>query len=127
MKIKEDIMTRKTILIVEDDYNLGKIYTLSLEHAGYKTILNNDGKDVLGAIDEHNPDLLVLDMHVPYSWGPDTIKTLRGDSEKSDMKILVTTADIVVGQILRGQEERVLIKPVQVSRLVQVVEEMLGE
>ena len=120
-------MTRKTILIVEDDYNLGKIYTLSLEHAGYKTILNNDGKDVLGAIDEHNPDLLVLDMHVPYSWGPDTIKALRGDSEKSDMKILVTTADIVVGQILRGQEERVLIKPVQVSRLVQVVEEMLGE
>ncbi len=120
-------MTQKTILIVEDDYNLGKIYRLSLEHAGYKVMLNNDGKNVLSEIDEHNPDLLVLDMHVPYSWGPDTIKALRTNPEKADMKILITTADIVVGQTLRGQEERVLIKPVHIARLMQTVEEMLGE
>ena len=102
-------MAEKTILIVEDDYNLGKIYTLSLEHAGYITILNNDGKNVFEAINEYNPDLLILDMHVPYSWGPDTIKALRDDPEKSAIKILITTADIVVGQTLRGQKEKVLI------------------
>ncbi len=120
-------MTQKNILIVEDDYNLGKIYTLSLEHAGYKTVLNKDGKDVLAMIEKHNPDLLILDVHVPYSWGPDTIKALRDNPEKADIKILVTTADIMVGQTLRGQEERVLIKPVQVARLVKVAKEMLEE
>lgn len=120
-------MTQKNILIVEDDYNLGKIYTLSLEHAGYKTVLNKDGKDVLKVVEENNPDLLVLDIHVPYSWGPDTIKALRNNPKRANMKILVTTADIVVGQTLRGQKERVLIKPVQVARLVKVVDEMLGE
>ena len=120
-------MTQKTILIVEDDYHLGNIYTLSLEHAGYKTVLNNDGKNLMEMIEEVNPDLLILDIHVPYSWGPDTIKTLRNNPEKLDSKILITTADIVVGQTLRGQGERVLIKPVHVARLLKVTEEMLGE
>ena len=113
----------KRILIVEDDYHLGNIYTLSLEHAGYQTVLNKDGKDLMTMIEEENPDLLVLDMHLPYSWGPDTIKTLRDDPQKSPIKILITTADIVLGHRLQGEGEKVLMKPVQVVRLVKTVKE----
>ena len=124
---KEEIAKEKYILVVEDDYNLGKIYTLSLKHVGYEVALNNDGKNLMQMINERKPDLLVLDMHVPYSWGPDIIKKLREAPQKSDMKILITTADIMVGHTLSGQGEYVLIKPVQVARLIKVVEEMLGK
>ena len=118
-------MPAKYILIVEDDTNLGNIYDLSLKHAGYETRLNRDGRDLLAMITERKPDLLILDMHVPFSWGPETIKNLRTNPKLADMKILVTTADIVVGRSLEREGERVLIKPVQVSRLIKVVQELL--
>ncbi|RLD06966.1 MAG: hypothetical protein DRI32_01690 [Chloroflexi bacterium] len=118
-------MTLKYILIVEDDTNLGNIYSLSLEHVGYETTLNRDGRDLCAMIVERRPDLLILDMHVPFSWGPETINKLRAKPEFADLKILVTTADIVVGHSLEREGERVLIKPVQVAHLVKVVEELL--
>ena len=120
-------MTKETIFIVEDDYNLGDIYTTTLKHEGYEVFLCATGKDLMQMIEERDPDLLVLDMHVPYSWGPDTVKALREDPERANIKILITTADIVVGHTLEGQGERVLIKPVHIARLVQVVKEMLEE
>ena len=120
-------MTQNYILIVEDDTNLGNIYSLSLKHIGYETFLNRDGRDLLAMIAKRKPDLLILDMHVPFSWGPETIKKLRENPERADLKILVTTADIVVGRSLEREGERVLIKPVQVSRLTKVVQEMLEE
>ncbi len=121
-------MSIHKIYIVEDDANLGDIYRTTLEHAGYTVSLNRDGKNLLPALQKEKPDLLILDLHVPYSWGPETIAKIRAVPEcGEDLKILVTTADIVAGHELSADGETVLIKPVSIMRLKEVTEKLLAE
>ena len=120
-------MPKGRIYIVEDDESLGNIYTTSLEKAGYTTYLNQDGKNICREIEERDVDLIVLDMHTPYAWGPDIVACLQKTKKRSDIRILVTTADIIVGQRMQGSVDRVLIKPVYISLLLKTVEEILAE
>lgn len=120
-------MTTQHIYIVEDDTNIGIIYQRTLEHSGYSVSLNRDGKDLLSMLQKEKPDLLILDLHVPYSWGPETIKKVRMTPELADTKILITTADIIAGHELIAAGETVLIKPVSIARLQEVAENLLKE
>jgi len=119
-------MPKGTIYIVEDDESLGDIYNTSLEKAGYTTYLNKEGKNICQEIEKRDINLVVLDMHMPYAWGPDIIECLRKTKKGNGIRILVTTADIVVGQNMQGVVEQVLIKPVYVSHLIKTVNEMLA-
>ena len=120
-------MNAQEIYIVEDDTHLGNIYQKTLEHAGYTVHLSADGKGLMPKLQEKQPDLLILDLHVPYAWGPDTIAQVRAIPELALTKIMVTTADIVVGRELIAAGETVLIKPVSIDRLKKVAEELLAE
>ncbi len=121
-------MNSQYIYIVEDDTNIGNIYQRTLEHAGYRIYLNRDGKNLLAELQKQPPDLLILDLHVPYSWGPETIEKIRAISGcGANLKILVTTADLMAGRDLIAAGETVLIKPVSIMRLQEVVEKMLAE
>lgn len=121
-------MTTPHIFIVEDDLNLSEIYKITLEHSGYRTTLNQSGKNLLSMLKKDPPDLLILDLHVPYSWGPETIEKIRAVPEcGAGLNILVTTADIIAGRELIAAGETVLIKPVSIARLRDVVAKMLAE
>ncbi len=56
---------KETILLVEDDQNLGFVIQDSLKRKGYTVHLSRDGKDGLKHFNEHVYDLCVLDvMHM---------------------------------------------------------------
>lgn len=120
-------MPRPYIIILEDDPNLGLIYQKSLENAGYETRLDKDGSAFLQWVQQRKPDLLILDIHTPFAWGPDVIATLKENASTRDIPRLVTTADVIVANRLKAAGERVLIKPVSVGRLLDNVRALVGE
>ncbi len=115
------------IIILEDDPNLGMIYQKTLENAGYETALDKDGSALMKWVKQRQPDLLILDVHTPFAWGPDVIAALKEREETRHTPRLVTTADIIVANQLKAEGEQVLVKPVSVRRLLKKVREMLGE
>ena len=52
----------KTILVVDDDRNLRRLYKAELEAEGFKIRLAENGSDALGEVSEEIPDLIVMDI-----------------------------------------------------------------
>ena len=55
----------KTILIVDDDKNLRRLYKAELEAEGYRTILAENGRQAVELFDRETPDAVVMDIRMP--------------------------------------------------------------
>lgn len=69
--------TRKRILIVDDDEDIGLLYGTILEGAGYSVSRTSSGKHGLKAIREGGFDLAILDLGIPDVDGFDILRGIR--------------------------------------------------
>ena len=85
-------MPNKTlkILVVEDEPSL--IFTLrdTLESEGYAVIVSENGEQAIELVQEHNPDLMILDIMLPGKSGYDICKEVR--NLKFTLPIIMLTA-----------------------------------
>lgn len=84
------------ILIVDDKISNLEILEDFLKFKGYKNIKTlNDSRDFDSAIENFNPDILLLDLMMPYVSGFEILEKLKLDKRINGlMPILVLTADI---------------------------------
>lgn len=91
-----------TILIVDDvDANV-LLIKLLISKAGYKTLTAYNGKDALGIVEKHKPDLILLDIMMPIMDGHEVARRLREMPDKVEIPIIFlsalnSTEDIVEG------------------------------
>lgn len=87
---KEVNPTRKLkIFIVEDEQRIGRFLEIELQHEGYETAREIDGKQALERIRTEKFDLILLDLMLP---GLDGMDVCRGVREFSDVPIIMLTA-----------------------------------
>jgi DNA-binding response OmpR family regulator len=80
----------KTILIVDDDKNLRKLYKNELEADGYRVTLAADGREALTLVASEPPDLVVMDIRMPEVDGLEAMaRILR---EHAGVPVLINTA-----------------------------------
>lgn len=80
----------RTVLIVDDEKSIVDILKFNLEKAEYATLCAYDGKEGLALARERNPDLILLDVMLPYIDGFEVCRTLR--AEGSNIPIIMITA-----------------------------------
>lgn len=79
-----------TILVVDDEVNLCKLYEKELGDAGYKVVVARDGKEAVDLVGQSGIDLVVLDVRMP---GQDGIETLRQlVQQRPDLPVILNTA-----------------------------------
>lgn len=78
----------RNILIVEDEKELGLMFQMILERAGYRVDLACDGESGLEKLRKAPPDLLVLDWGLPGLSGLDVLKEVRRDPALDGLRIL---------------------------------------
>lgn len=81
---------QRTVLIVDDEKSIVDILKFNLESSGFGTICAYDGQEGLRLAREQNPDLILLDIMLPYIDGFEVCKTLR--AEGSNIPIIMITA-----------------------------------
>lgn len=81
---------QRTVLIVDDEKSIVDILKFNLEKSDYKTLCAYDGKEGLKLAQEKKPDLILLDVMLPYMDGFEVCKTLR--SEGDNVPIIMITA-----------------------------------
>lgn len=86
------------ILIIEDDLELRDELKILLDNNGYQGIILIDFKNALSEILEIEPDLILLDIKIPYLNGQQLLKKLREVS--SIPVIMVTSKDSEIDEIL---------------------------
>ncbi len=58
-------MTRKKILIVDDEKGVSELLEAYLENDGYEVIVAFDGKNALAEVQQKKPDIILLDLNLP--------------------------------------------------------------
>src|SRR5437763_15407623 len=71
----------KTILIVDDDYELSDGIRAVLENQGFRVLQARDGQQGKQAIYNHHPDLVILDMMMPRMGGYPVLEHFRGKAD----------------------------------------------
>lgn len=110
-------MTPK-ILVVDDDPAISEMLTIVLQTEGFNTVVVGDGNDAVTAAQEHDPDLILLDVMLPGMSGIDVCRTVR---EFSTVPIVMLTArtdtvDVVLG--LESGADDYITKPFKPKELI---------
>lgn len=111
-------------VIIEDDPKLSMIYQTTLEHAGFTTALDTEGNKYHPLLTAAKPDLIILDLHLPYASGADILEEIR--VQYPDTMIVITTADFIKAKTLTGKADHILIKPVSVRSLLKIANAIKG-
>jgi len=84
-------LENKTILLVEDDVVLCRMYQKALKIAGAAVVVALNGKDALEQLVSKQIDLVVLDLMMPLMNGYETIRQIKLDKKISHVPIIVLT------------------------------------
>lgn len=113
------------VLIVDDDENICEIIKMYLESSGYSTKVCYDGKSVEEAYFEYKPDLVILDIMLPYVDGIDILKWIRKDNETPVIMLTAKgeTFDKVLALELGADDY--IVKPFEPKELIARVKAVL--
>ena len=82
---------RKRILVADDDEGLVDLMTRRFERLGLRVDRAYDGQSALHQIDQHEPDLVVLDVNMPSGSGLGVCKMLSHDLRLKSIPIVFLT------------------------------------
>ena len=98
------MVTKKTILVVEDDKSLLPMITYNIEKNGFQVKSATNGEDALLLIKEEIPSLAIFDWMIPEPNGLELCKILRRKQETSNLPIIMLTAREEEEDRIRGLE-----------------------
>ncbi len=83
---------KERLLLVEDDRINLKLLTHMLKPYNYQLLTAMSGKEALEMVEQHDPDLILLDIRLPDINGYEICERLKSDQKTKDIPIIVTTA-----------------------------------
>lgn len=104
------------ILIVEDDEELAKFYSLTLEKGGMKVFIEQKPERALETILQTNPELVVMDLYMPNYNGIELIKLIRQHQALYTLPVVLLTSETDVNMQFLAREVGVddfLNKPIE--------------
>jgi DNA-binding response OmpR family regulator len=119
-------MASKTVLIVDDDYELVEGLRLVLERQGFRVIRASNGQEGKAAIYNQQPDLVILDMMMPRMGGYPVLEHFKGKPDAPPI-IMITANE---GSRHKAYAEYLGVvdyirKPFAMERLLETVNRVL--
>ncbi len=84
-------LSKKKLLIVEDDQVISYIYNFKFREAGFVVELAGDGQMALDKLRDELPDVILLDLLLPKLNGIEVLKQIRAESRSASLPIVVFT------------------------------------
>lgn len=120
----------RTLLYIEDNLpNLKLIERILVQRPGIKMITAQQGSMGLELARQHQPDLILLDLHLPDMNGDQVLIWLRSEPRTSDIPVAVISADAIGSEIKRLKDlgaQEYITKPFQVQNFLEVMDRMLA-
>jgi sigma-B regulation protein RsbU (phosphoserine phosphatase) len=81
----------KKVLLVEDDIFVSDVYSTRLLKEGYQVFLMNNGRDAVSWLETNIPDIVLLDIMMPYMDGIEVLKELRQKDSCKEVPVIMLT------------------------------------
>jgi two-component system phosphate regulon response regulator PhoB len=82
----------RRVVIIEDERDVARLLEFNLKSAGFEVLTAATGGEGLIAVQQHQPDVVVLDLMLPDQSGYEVCKQIRGDKPIADVGVLMLTA-----------------------------------
>lgn len=112
------------ILVCDDERHIVRLIQVNLERQGYQVSTAYDGKEGLEKAKAEKPDLMVLDVMMPYMDGFEVLKNLKRDPDMEDMPVIMLTAKAQDKDVFEGYSygaDMYLTKPFNPMELISFV------
>ena len=123
-------MTKKRILIADDESHILRILRFNLERAGYETMTVEDGHAALETALAERPDLVILDVGMPGITGVDVCRKLKGGDALDRTPVFLLTAHGQESDEQAGHAagaDRFFTKPFSPKEILREVRNALGD
>lgn len=123
-------MDSKKILIVDDELDILRVTSLRLKKLGYDVITATDGKEAIKAMHREQPDLVLLDLLIPFMDGGDVCKQVKKDKKLKYIPIILFTAHSDTMTAEKAEEfgaDDYIVKPFYSKDLTRKVEMFLAQ
>lgn len=122
-------MAKNRIMIVEDEESLLKLESILLTAKGYCVTGAMDGESALREISSHKPDLVVLDIMLPFLDGFEVCRRIKENPETSSIPVVMLTARKNSQDRARGLEagaDAYITKPFKSVQVIETIESLLN-
>ena len=117
-----DVGTRATILVIDDDDDIRAVLAMVLDEAGFRVVTAANGREALEHLREDpQPDVILLDLMMPEMDGYQFRAEQQRDPALRAIPTLIVTAGTVTSRVEALGAEAILRKPVGLRRLVDTI------
>ena len=118
--------TTKTILVVDDDKSILRMFIRILQKNGYELDSAETGKEAIEKADRRHYDLALVDIRLPDMEGTDLLVYLKKQLQNT-IKIMLTGFPSIESGVKALDEgaDAYLVKPVKPEELLMLIEEKL--
>ena len=122
-------LTRKSILLVEDNEMNLEMLARRLTRAGFFTIEARSGEESLDLMNTNQVDIVLMDISMPGIGGIEATKRIKRNKKTSSVPIIALTAKAMPGDkeaaLLAGCDDYDS-KPVRLNRLILKIEQLIS-
>ena len=115
-------MSKKTLLIVDDEPNIRRILQAAFEKAGYAPLLAEDGHQALSILEDRHVDCVLTDVTMPGMTGYELLRAAR--NLRPDLPVVIMTAYGTIPhavQAIRDGAHEYVTKPFDLDALKKVI------
>jgi twitching motility two-component system response regulator PilH len=118
-----------TILVVDDSPTIRKLVSRALATAGHHIMTATNGAEALTKATDVHPDMVLLDVMMPYKNGYQVCRHLKNDVKTHDIKIILCTSQNQPADRFWGMQQGAdayLTKPLHEAELLATIATFLA-
>jgi chemosensory pili system protein ChpA (sensor histidine kinase/response regulator) len=122
--VRPQLDRRTTALVVDDSITVRRVTQRLLERNGMRVLTARDGEDALATMEEHVPDVVLLDIEMPRMDGYEVAQHMRASARLKNVPIIMITSRVGEKHRARAMEigvDEYLGKPYQESQLLEAI------
>ena len=125
LRLKEDVITGKKVLVVDDDVRNLFALTTVFEKYNIQTITAESGQDAINILNENNTiDMVLMDIMMPEMDGYETTQKIRREHKNTNLPIIAVTAKAMKGdreKCIEAGASDYITKPVKIDQLLSLM------
>jgi chemosensory pili system protein ChpA (sensor histidine kinase/response regulator) len=118
-----------SVMVVDDSITVRKVTSRLLERHDMQVLTAKDGVDAVTLLQEHRPDVMLLDIEMPRMDGYQLTATLRAQERHRDLPIVIVTSRASERHRRKAFElgaDEYLVKPLREAQLVDCLRGLLA-
>ena len=119
----------KKVLVADDEPNIVTALEFLLQRNGYEAYIARNGDEALELVEQHQPDLVLLDVMMPLKSGYEVCQRMRERTDWRHIKIIMLTAkgrDVEMSKGLSIGADLYITKPFSTQELMAKINGLLG-